>query len=98
MDGAVPTLERDGLKFGATPFSNDPLRAVQGNAAAEEHARTYLWRSRVGLGLVAVGMAMVITGALLLRIPCWISRTKPQTSSFVAPCPMAIQPFLACCV
>lgn len=62
MKSGRPMLERDGLKFSSLPFSSEPVQAVEGNVVAEDHARTYIRRSRLGLALDFGGLAMVFTG------------------------------------
>lgn len=66
MDGGGLRLERDGHKFGMSAFSDDLIRAVEGNARAEEQARSYLWRARAGVGLAVGALGMIIGGASML--------------------------------
>jgi hypothetical protein len=41
-------------------FSNGHVEAVAGNPAAEEHARTFVHRSRVALVLYSLGVACLV--------------------------------------
>ena len=56
-------LVKDGRTFSAGGFSSDPIAAVEGNFAAQEHARTYVRRSRTALVLYTLGVACLV-GAL----------------------------------
>jgi hypothetical protein len=60
------TLEKDGRLYGMTGFSSDPIEAVSGNPAAEEHARTFVHRRQTMAILIPLELAVGISGAVLV--------------------------------
>ncbi len=60
METGGPTLMKDGKRYGML-FSNGPVEAVAGVPAAEEHARTYVRRTRTGLLLEALALGSLAT-------------------------------------
>jgi hypothetical protein len=61
MEGSHEVLVKDGKKYSIGGFSKDLIQAVSGNAAAEEHARTYVRRQRTAGGLgIAAGVGFVV--------------------------------------
>jgi hypothetical protein len=61
LDGPGISLYKDGHRYGASGLSSDPIRAVTGNPAAEEHARVFVQRSRIWAILTAVAVASLAT-------------------------------------
>jgi hypothetical protein len=55
-----PVLVKDGKTYGFTGFSSEPVDAVAGNPEAEEHARTYVHRSRIGVVLYSLAVASLV--------------------------------------
>jgi hypothetical protein len=58
-------LYKDGTRYGAGGLSSDPIRAVAGNQAAEEHARTYVRRSRLAWSIYAVAVGCLATSVIV---------------------------------
>jgi hypothetical protein len=61
LDGPGFSLYNDGTKYGAGGLSSAPVRAVAGNPAAEEQARTFVSRSRLFWSLAAVALGCLVT-------------------------------------
>ena len=59
-------LEKDGKRYGMFGLSSDPIEAVSGNPAAEEHARTFVHRRRTGGALFLLGIATSVAAAALV--------------------------------
>jgi hypothetical protein len=55
-----PVLVKDGRTFGMSGLSGDLVDAVAGNPAAEEHARTFVHRSRTAFVLYSLGVACLV--------------------------------------
>ena len=65
LDGPGFALYKDGTRYGAGGFSSDPVRAVAGNPVAEEHARTYVSRSRLFWSLYGFAIGSLVTAAIV---------------------------------
>jgi hypothetical protein len=65
LDGPGFSLHRDGKEYGAMGLSSAPIRAVEGNPLAEEHARTYVRRSRIAWALYGIALASLVTAVAL---------------------------------
>lgn len=65
LDGPGFSLYKDGTKYGAGGLSSDPVRAVAGNPAAEEHARTFVSRSRLFWSIYAVAVGCLVTSLIV---------------------------------
>src|SRR5580704_16688591 len=61
LDGPGISLYKDGTSYGAGGLSSDPVRAVAGNPAAEEHARIFVSRSRLFWSIYTVGIGCLVT-------------------------------------
>jgi hypothetical protein len=48
-------------------LSGEVVEAVSGNPAAENEARTYLRRTRTGIGLFALGIASLVAGGVMFK-------------------------------
>ncbi len=57
-----PILVKDGKTYGMSGLSSDPVDAVAGNPAAEDHARTYVRRTRTGMLLLGLGFGVFVGG------------------------------------
>jgi hypothetical protein len=58
-------LEKDGRLYGMSGLSSDPVEAVSGNPVAEEHARTFVSRTRTSTALILLGIAGGCAGGAL---------------------------------
>ena len=63
LDGPGVSLYKNGERYSAMGLSSAPIRAVEGNQLAEDHARIFVTRSRIawilyGIGLAALGTAI----------------------------------------
>ncbi len=65
LDGPGFSLYKDGTTYGASGLSSGPVRAVAGNPAAEEHARTFVSRSRLFWSIYAVAVGCLVTSVLV---------------------------------
>lgn len=65
LDGPGFSLYKNGEKFSASGLSSAPVRAVAGNPLAEEHARTYVRRSRIAWTLYGVAIASLVAALSL---------------------------------
>jgi hypothetical protein len=65
MDGPGFSLYKDGTRYRAFGWSNDPVRAVAGNAQAEEHARIFVSRSRLFWSLYTVAVGCLVTSLIV---------------------------------
>jgi hypothetical protein len=65
LDGPGFSLYKNGEEFGAGGLSSAPIRAVAGNFQAEEHARTFVRRSRIAWTLYGVAIASLVTALSL---------------------------------
>jgi hypothetical protein len=65
LDGPGFALYKNGEEFGASGLSSGPIRAVAGNPQAEEHARTFVRRSRVALILYGAAIASLVASLSL---------------------------------
>jgi hypothetical protein len=65
LDGPGFSLTKNGQEFGAGGLSSAPIRAVAGNPQAEEHARTFVRRSRIAWTLTGVAIASLVTALSL---------------------------------
>jgi hypothetical protein len=65
LDGSGLSLYKDGTTYGAGGLSSDPVRAVAGNPAAEEHARTFVSRSRLFWSIYAVAAGCLVTSLIV---------------------------------
>ena len=61
LDGPGISLYKNGQRYGASGLSSDPIRAVTSNPVAEDHARTFVQRSRIWAILSAVAVASLAT-------------------------------------
>jgi hypothetical protein len=67
--GAFMALEKDGKTYATSGLWRDPIEAVAGNPRAEEHARTFVSRTRLATVLMLIGAAgYVATFAALAAI------------------------------
>jgi hypothetical protein len=66
QEGGSPTLVRDGQTFSVGLFGGGLEDAVQGNAAAEEHASTYKTLSIAGWSVYVAGLGSSVAGLYLL--------------------------------
>lgn len=64
--GGQEVFEKDGKTYDVRGFSAGLLEAVQGNPAAEEHARTYVRRQRIANGLTIVAATALVIGYVSL--------------------------------
>jgi hypothetical protein len=65
LDGPGFSLYKNGEEFGASGLSSAPIRAVAGNPQAEEHARTFVRRSRIAWTLYGVAIASLVAALSL---------------------------------
>ncbi len=65
LDGPGFSLYKDGTKYGAAGLSSAPVRAVAGNPAAEEHARTYVSRTRLFWSIYTVALGCLVTSLIV---------------------------------
>jgi hypothetical protein len=68
-------LQKNGILYSMSSLSNDPIRVVAGDPAAEEHARTYVGRPRTAGVLLLVGGALLVPAAIL-------GTREPQTTGY----------------
>jgi hypothetical protein len=61
LDGPGISLYKDGERYAAGGLSSDPIRAVAGNPAAENHARAFVRHSRIWAILTAVAVVALAT-------------------------------------
>jgi hypothetical protein len=67
--GAFMALEKDGKTYATSGLWRDPIEAVSGNPRAEERARTFVSRTRLGTVLMIIGaVGYVATFAALAAI------------------------------
>jgi hypothetical protein len=59
-------LEKDGKTYESKWYSADLVDLVSGHPAAEEHARTFVRRQRIGGALTIVGVAGLLVGYVLM--------------------------------
>jgi hypothetical protein len=60
-------LVKDGRRYSMGGLSSEVVEAVSGNPAAEDHARTYVRRTRTGIGLFTLGIASLVAGGLTFK-------------------------------
>ncbi len=60
-------LVKDGRRYDMGGLSSEVIEAVSGNLAAENEARTYVRRTRIGLGLFTLGIAAAVAGGVMLK-------------------------------
>jgi hypothetical protein len=65
LDGPGFSLYKDGTKYGAGGLSSAPVRAVAGNSAAEEQARTYVSRSRLFWSIYTIAVGCLVTSLIV---------------------------------
>lgn len=65
LDGPGFALYKDGTTYSAGGLSSDPVRAVAGNPAAEEQARTFVRRSRLFWSIYTVAVGCLVTSAIV---------------------------------
>lgn len=87
MDRGTYAYVRDGKKFEGGYFGGDIEEAVQGNAKAEEYARSYKTGLATGFGLTLFGAAaiiggLVLAGAQVAQTPS--GQDVPPTGFFIA--------------
>jgi hypothetical protein len=58
-------LEKDGKRYGMSGLASDPILAVSGNPAAEEHARTFVSRTQTSGIVFLLGVAVAVPGLAL---------------------------------
>jgi hypothetical protein len=68
-------LQKNGILYSMSSLSNDPIRVVAGDPAAEEHARTYVGRPRTAGVLLLVGGALIAPAVLL-------GTREPETAGY----------------
>src|SRR5262245_35096536 len=65
MQGGTPVYIREGRVYPGGGFGGDLREAVQGNAEAEAHAKTYRTHMVVGVTTALAGVASAIGGGIL---------------------------------
>jgi hypothetical protein len=75
VDGGSDTLVKDGQHFPAR--AEGLKRAVAGNPAAEEHARSYNFGMNLSLAEYLVGLGAVVTGFILQSSPTEMGMQQP---------------------
>jgi hypothetical protein len=65
MQGGTPVYIREGRVFPGGGFGGDLREAVEGNAEAEEHAKSYRTNMVVGVSTALVGIASTVAGSAL---------------------------------
>jgi len=63
--GAV--LVKDGRRYDMSGLSSEVVEAVSGNSTAENEARTYVRRTRTGVGLFTLGIASLVAGGVMFK-------------------------------
>jgi hypothetical protein len=63
--GAV--LVKDGRRYNMGGLSGEVIEAVSGNPSAENEARTYVHRTRTGVGLFTLGIVSLVAGGVMLK-------------------------------
>jgi len=65
LDGPGFSLYKDGKSYGAGGLSSAPVQAVAGNPEAEEHARTFVRRSRLFWSIYTVAVGCLVTSLIV---------------------------------
>ena len=60
-------LVKDGRRYSMSGLSSEVVEAVSGNPAAENQARSYVRRTRTGIGLLTLGIASLIAGGVMFK-------------------------------